>query len=203
MAVTRLEVRSRVPYEAGEAFGDAGAYERLDGTLHFAVDPAHPLNEGIVDLDKAPRDAAGLVRFAADFCLLQPVEPARGNGRLLFEVPNRGRRGVLGTFNRAAPPPAPAERIDPGDGFLLRRGRTGRPGGRADRPRRPERGAGRRAARALALRPRRGRPARARRHLRLARGRLRAGAHLRAGVPHAHLPGGRRGAAGGARLRLV
>ncbi len=62
MAVSRLEIRSREPYEGGAAFGDAGAYERLDGVIHFVVDPAHPDNRLIVDLDKAERDAEDRVR---------------------------------------------------------------------------------------------------------------------------------------------
>ena len=66
-----------------------GSYERLDGTLAFAVEPAHPANVAIVDLDKAPVDAEGRVQFTGDFCLLQPVDPQRGNGRLLLDVPNR------------------------------------------------------------------------------------------------------------------
>ena len=63
MAVTRLEIRARGPYADGATFGEAGAYERIDGTIHFAVDPAHPANAPIVDLDKAARDEAGQVTF--------------------------------------------------------------------------------------------------------------------------------------------
>ncbi len=122
MAVTQLEVRARGPYEDGAAFGAAGAYERIDGTIHFAVDPAHPANAPIVDLDKAARDDAGRVCFAADFCLLQPVDPAKANRRLLFEVLNRGRKLVPRMFNHAAPTAVPTEAIEPGDGFLLRQG---------------------------------------------------------------------------------
>ena len=123
MAVTRLEIESQRPYAEGAAFGEAGPYERLDGTIHFAVDPSHPANELIVDLDRAPRDSAGRVPFRADFCLLRPVDPARGNRRLLFEVVNRGNKLIPRNFNRAAPT-ASADAIDPGDGFLMRRGWT-------------------------------------------------------------------------------
>lgn len=123
MAVTEPEIHGRRPYEGGRAFAAAGPYERLDGTIHFAVDPAHPANRAIVDLDRAPRDATGRVRFRADFCLLQPSDPARGNRRLLFEVLNRGRKLAPRHLNHA-PPAAPSARIDPGDGFLLRHGWT-------------------------------------------------------------------------------
>ena len=66
MAVTRLEIISRAPYANGCSFGDAGAYERIDGVLHFAVEPEHEANRAIVDLDRAMRDAEGRVRFRAD-----------------------------------------------------------------------------------------------------------------------------------------
>ncbi len=124
MAVMRLEIRARGVYADGSAFGEAGAYERIDGTIHFASDPAHPANALIVDLDKAARDDAGQVRFSADFCLLQPVDPAKANRRLLFEVLNRGRKLVPRMLNHAAPTAVPTEAIDPGDGFLLRHGWT-------------------------------------------------------------------------------
>ena len=86
--MTRLEIESRRPYAEGAASGEAGPYERLDGTIHFAVDPGHPANRLIVDLDTAPRDSAGRVQFRADFCLLRPTDSARANRRLLFEVIN-------------------------------------------------------------------------------------------------------------------
>jgi hypothetical protein len=124
MGVTRLEIRARRPYAERREFGEAGEYERIDGTIHFAADPTHPANGLIVDLAKAARDDAGHVRFSADFCLLQPVDPMRGNRKLLFEVLNRGRKLVPRMLNHAAPTATPTEEIDPGDGFLLRHGWT-------------------------------------------------------------------------------
>src|SRR5919201_1813724 len=71
-------------------------------------------------------DGDGKVRFWADFVLLQPLDPARGNRRLLSYVVNRGQRvGV--PFNRAAPrlpTLPPTDEIDAGDRFLMRRGWT-------------------------------------------------------------------------------
>ena len=122
MAVITMEIASRQPFAGGIAFGEVGAYERIDGTVRFAVDPTHPANRAIVDLDKAARDEQGQVHFAADFCILQPVDAARGSRRLLFEVTNRGRRNALRQFNRA--PLGPPDRLDPGDGFLMRHGWT-------------------------------------------------------------------------------
>ena len=120
-----LVVTRRRPYESGRAFGPAGAYERLDGVARFAVDPAAPANAAITDLRLAPADAGGRVRFEADFVVLRPADPARGQRRLLFQVVNRGRQAALPFSALSAPPPLEiSERIEPGDGFLLGRGWT-------------------------------------------------------------------------------
>ena len=122
MAVSDIDVTRRGPYAGGESFGDCGAYERIDGILSFAVDPDNEANKTIIDLDLAPRDAEGRVHFQADFTLLVPQDPARGNRRLIVDVPNRGRRRVVGTFNRGPLPVEDSWEIDPGDGFLFRHG---------------------------------------------------------------------------------
>ena len=43
MAVTALEIKLRQPLAGGRDFRSVGHYIQLDGTAHFAVDPAHPL----------------------------------------------------------------------------------------------------------------------------------------------------------------
>ena len=96
MALVTLEITTRQVLADGHAFGTVGPYEQLDGTAHFAADPTHPGNRCITDLHLAPRDDHGLVHFAADVRLLTPVEPHRGNHRLVFDVPNRGNRLALG-----------------------------------------------------------------------------------------------------------
>jgi len=92
MAVTALEIKTRQALAGGRGFGSVGRYSQLDGTAHFAVDPAHPLNGCITDIDLASRDGDGLVHFSADIRILTPEDPQRGNHRLLFDVPNRGNR---------------------------------------------------------------------------------------------------------------
>jgi hypothetical protein len=121
MAVIDFRITRRQPYAGGQRFGDTGSFEQIDGILTFAVDPAHEPNRAIVDLQRAPRDADGRVRFRADFSLLAPVDPARGSGRLLVELPNRGRRRVVSIFNRG-PVESPSADVHPGDGFLFRHG---------------------------------------------------------------------------------
>jgi hypothetical protein len=117
-----FEITARVPYAQNRRFGAVGAYEQVDGTAHFAVDPNHPANAQICDLKLAPRGAAGLVEFAADFSIVLPADIAQANGCCVVELPNRGRRRVVAMMN-CAPPDAPVgPQAHPGDGFLFARG---------------------------------------------------------------------------------
>jgi hypothetical protein len=120
--VTRIEIASRTDVLGGKPFGAAGAYEKIVGKVFFALDPALPANRPIVDIDKAPRDAAGRVAFSADLYALVPKESARGNGVALFDVANRGRKNMLRYFNLAPPVADPTAEAEFGDGFLLRQG---------------------------------------------------------------------------------
>jgi len=122
MAVVRLEVTRREPVLGGARFGAGGAYEKVEGVLHFAVDPARPVHAPIADLARAPRNARGLVESSADFSLLRPVEG--GRRRLLLDVPNRGRKIALGMFNSTPRSNDPTTREDFGNGFLMRHGYT-------------------------------------------------------------------------------
>jgi hypothetical protein len=124
MAVVALEVKTRQALAGGRDFGDVGRYAQFDGTAHFAVDPAHLLNRCITDIDLAPQGGDGLIHFSADIRILTPEDPRRGNHRLLFDVPNRGNRLALATFNRVPRSINPAAPTDPGDGFLMRHGYT-------------------------------------------------------------------------------
>ena len=124
MPLTSFQIASRVPYAGGRRFGAAGAYEQVDGSAHFTVDPRHPANAAICDLKLAPRNGAGLVEFTADFSVVLPVDARLANGRCIVELPNRGRRRVVAMMN-CAPPDAPVgPQAHPGDGFLFARGYT-------------------------------------------------------------------------------
>ena len=120
--VVRIDVTSRADLVGGQPFGAAGPYEKLAGRIYFAVDPRLPANRIITDIDKAPRNAAGKVEFSADFFLLKPKTIGRGNGAVLYEVSNRGGKGMLGFFNHAAGSADPATPAEMGDGFLMKQG---------------------------------------------------------------------------------
>ncbi len=73
----------------------ASGYEELSGQLHFEIDPALPQNALIADVALAPRNAAGRVAFQADLRILRPSDPARANGTIWIEIPNRGGKSSL------------------------------------------------------------------------------------------------------------
>ena len=119
--VTRVEIVSRTDVQDGRAFGTTGGYEKIVGRVYFAVKPENVHNKQIVDLDKAPRNAQGEVEFSADLYLYKPKDIKKGNGAVLFEVSNRGGRGILRLVDGGNSSDVNGEF---GDGFLLREGYT-------------------------------------------------------------------------------
>jgi hypothetical protein len=122
--VVRLRIERRETVLNGRPFGAAGPYEKVIGKVDFGFDPANPRNDIIVDLKLAPKNARGEVEASADFFLLKPVDPRRGNGRLFYEVGNRGGKSMLQTFQKATGSPDPTTETDFGDGALMRQGFT-------------------------------------------------------------------------------
>src|SRR5271156_4859722 len=119
-----LSITERFFFADGHEFGPVGAYERLVGRAHFAVDPGALAQRDVTDLDKAPTDAEGFVHFAGDFSILKPVDPARGNRRVFFDYGNRGNKRMLQFFNDAPASNDPRTLAHAGNGFLMRRGYT-------------------------------------------------------------------------------
>ena len=122
--VTKVSIAYKTTVAAGQSYGKTGTYEKLVGRIEFALDPTERHNRKISDIEYAPRGADGLVRFSSDIYVLRPTDPAKGNGVLLFEIANRGRKGLLGRFNRAEASNAPTNVADLGDGLLMREGYT-------------------------------------------------------------------------------
>jgi hypothetical protein len=123
--LTEITVTSVEPFAGGARFGDVGAYERVKGTFKGELTLADPRNQVIVNLDKAPRNAAGRVEYEADFYILRPVDAARGSRKLLYDVTNRGRQYVHWMFGDARTVRNdPRALEDAGNGLILRRGYT-------------------------------------------------------------------------------
>jgi hypothetical protein len=123
--ITSIDIKAIEPLADGAAFGEVGAYERVIGVAKGEVDPKAAGNRNIALIDKAPVNERGRVEYAADFFILRPKDPAKGNGRILYEVNNRGRKMLLG--NIADGPQGvndPQKLADLGNGFPLRRGWT-------------------------------------------------------------------------------
>ena len=123
-AVRTVHVVDRTDVLGGVPFGSAGPYERIVAKVHFAADPKLPANRIISDIDLAPKNENGQVEFSADLYILKPRDPAAGNGTVLFEVSNRGGKGMLGMFNLAASSRDPRTQAQFGDNFLLEQGYT-------------------------------------------------------------------------------
>jgi hypothetical protein len=97
--VTQFVVESRELINGGASYGQAGPYERIRGYAVGELDPFDRRNAGIVNLDKAPRNASGRVAYRTDVEIHKPVELRRGNGTLLYDVVNRGNPLVPSFIN--------------------------------------------------------------------------------------------------------
>jgi hypothetical protein len=119
------------PAFGAASFGTVGGYEKLRGRAFGELDPASPLNAVIADIGLAPCNSRGKVGYAVDFYVLKPVELARGNQVLLFDVTNRGNKMTYLPLNFPfKAPPAfmpindPSGPDDEGTGYLMRQGST-------------------------------------------------------------------------------
>jgi hypothetical protein len=122
--IVRIEISAQAPYAGGKSFGAAGPYVRVSGRFYGELDPSHPANRNIVDIRLAPRNARGKVEYSADFDILRPADPAKGNGTLLYDVNNRGNKRVLHLLNDTPASNSLASADSAGDGFLMRHGFT-------------------------------------------------------------------------------
>ena len=113
-AITEFTIKSTQP------FGDfaTGKYVRIEAEASGELSPAEP----IPGLDKAPRNARGLVEYRTPVTLIVPESPRAGNGNLLVDVPNRGRPISHGLFNSPRARPLASGSLDHGNGFLENRG---------------------------------------------------------------------------------
>jgi hypothetical protein len=127
MPITRLGIAAVEDFADGQAFGNAGPYQRLRGVAAGELDPAAPANAVIADLGKAERNSRGMIEYETDFFVLRPAQSRRGGGLLVYDVTNRGRKVILGRLDEAgsgADTNDPRTARDAGLGFTLGRGYT-------------------------------------------------------------------------------
>jgi hypothetical protein len=89
--VVKLTVQQRQPLANARQ-----PYEKLTGRFTGELDPRLPQNAVITDIELAPRNARGMVEYAADFSILKPVDMSKASGVLVYNVPNRGRANIEG-----------------------------------------------------------------------------------------------------------
>ena len=127
--LVELQVLEQAPFAGGASFGDAGPYVRIRAIARGELDPALSANAGIALLDRAPRNARGMVEYDSDVFILRPADMARGSGVLLYDVTNRGNKFVTSWLNDAPEPAGgmlndPRTLADAGNAFTFRRGYT-------------------------------------------------------------------------------
>src|SRR5436305_8540392 len=96
--LTTMTITSVEPLAPGSTFGSTGAYERVKGTFSGELDPRDPRNRVIVNIENAPRNAAGNVEYEADFFMLRPADSNYGNNKIIYDVTNRGRKNFHSRF---------------------------------------------------------------------------------------------------------
>jgi hypothetical protein len=123
--ITAIEITKRGPLAGGALFGASGAYERVEGIASGSLDPSGglaPPGMSIALLDRAPRNAEGRVEYKSSFILFRPTDPVLGNGRLLYEVNNRGRIMMLANLCAGSPGNDPKTAADLGNALPFRLG---------------------------------------------------------------------------------
>jgi hypothetical protein len=123
--IKKIQITSKEsPTFGGYSWPGVGQYEKIAGKAFGELDPKDPKNAVIVDLGLAPRNAAGKVEYSFDFYILKPIDPARGNHKMLYEPPNRGRK-TIAAFNRGVGGDDPGSVTDPSllaNSFLMPQG---------------------------------------------------------------------------------
>jgi hypothetical protein len=128
--ITQIQYTVTNPAFGGYSFPGVGQYEKITGTATGEVDPLDPKNAVITDIALAPRLGNGHVMYQFNFYILRPVDQSKGNHKVMYEPPNRGRK-TYQELNRTPDggndPAALTEAAFPGElanSFLWSRGYT-------------------------------------------------------------------------------
>ncbi len=92
--VTHIVIDERTPFTPPPPTNGAPtnlpAYEMVAGRAFGELDPKHPGNAIIQDIELA-KDLDGKVRYVSSFLVFKPTNMAQASGLMWHEVPNRGR----------------------------------------------------------------------------------------------------------------
>src|SRR3954447_16209564 len=79
-------VRIESPAFEGRTFGAVGTYDRIVARATIAVAPGEPRNSVVMDIERARRNAQGMVEATTDVEILRPSVAANGNRALIYDV---------------------------------------------------------------------------------------------------------------------
>ena len=126
--ITKIQIVNSGIAFGGHSFAVVGQYQFITGIATGEVDPKDPQNALITDIQLAPKNAQGHVVYSHNFYILEPVDPSKGNHKMMYEPPNRGSK-TYQTLNNTPTTSAqgndPATITDPtvlDDSFLWTRG---------------------------------------------------------------------------------
>jgi hypothetical protein len=123
---TRIEILTRTTAFGGYSFPGIGQYEVITGIATGEVDPTDPKNAVITDLQLA-KNASGKVVYQHNFYILKPLDLTKGNHKIMYEPPNRGRKTYQTLNNTPSGTNDPAAITDPSvlaNSFLWPQGYT-------------------------------------------------------------------------------
>ena len=125
VGITKIVITKTEPAFGGMSFANVGPYEFLVGTAYGELDPKDPTNSGIVNLQYAPLNSRGHVEYNVDITFLKPVDLTKGNGRLVYDIANRGHEKALSDLNLSKFSSIGPEQVtDPATALLMKAGYT-------------------------------------------------------------------------------
>ena len=121
--ITAIEITARAPFVGGAAFvrpAPMNGSMALPSVKSIRRLPAIPASS----TSTRHRNAAGRVEYRSDICILRPADPEKGNGRILYEVNNRGRIMLFANLCAGKPGNQPQTAADLGNALPLKLGFT-------------------------------------------------------------------------------
>jgi hypothetical protein len=125
--ITQIQILNRAIAFGGHSFAGVGQYEVITGVATGEVDPTNPQNAVITDIALAPKNAQGHVVYSHNFYILQPLDPSKGNRKMMYEAPNRGGKlyqTLNNTLTGTSDPAALTDAAALDGSFLWTRGYT-------------------------------------------------------------------------------
>ncbi len=100
--VTKIVIEKKTsPAFMGASSGAAGQYEILVGKAYGELDPKDAHNAVITDIGNAPKNARGMVEYAATFQIVKPIDMSKSSRFMWHDVPNRGGRLTISAQERS------------------------------------------------------------------------------------------------------